>query len=86
MKNTTFSIKIFFCFCVVILFSVLVPCGYFLHSIKQESMDLTRDEAFREADFIRTYIMESVSEGEFHQDGVLPETLKNFYSGQRAPW
>lgn len=80
MKSTTFSIKIFFCFCVVILFSVLVPCGYFLHSIKQESVDITRDEAFREAAFIRTYITESVAKGEFHQDGVLPETLKNFYS------
>ena len=81
MKNTTFSIKIFFCFCVVILFSVLVPCGYFLHSIKQESIDLTREEAFREVSFVRTYIMEEVEKGEFDQKGALPETLKRFYSG-----
>ena len=80
MKSTTFSIKIFFCFCVVILFSVLVPCGYFLHSIKQESIDITRDEAFREAAFIRTYITESVAEGKFHPNDILPEALKNFYS------
>ena len=81
MKNTTFSIKIFFCFCVVILFSVLVPCGYFLHSIKQESIDLTCEEAFREVSFVRTYIMEEVKKGEFNEQEALPETLKNFYSG-----
>ena len=60
MKNTTFSIKIFFCFCVVILFSVLVPCGYFLHSIKEESIDLTREEAFREVSFVQTCILDEV--------------------------
>lgn len=81
MKNTTFSIKIFFCFCVVILFSVLVPCGYFLHSIKQESIDLTCEEAFREVAFVRTYIMEEVEKGEFREREILPDTLKNFYSG-----
>ncbi len=81
MKNTSFSIKIFLCFCVVILFSVLVPCGYFLHSIRQESIDLTREEAFHEASFIRTYISEAAATGQLKEEDRLPDVLKNFYSG-----
>ena len=83
MKNTTFSIKIFFCFCVVILFSVLVPCGYFLHSIKEESIDLTREEAFREVSFLQTYIQEEAAKGNVEGASGLPETLKHFYSGSK---
>ena len=81
MKNTTFSIKIFFCFCVVILFSVLVPCGYFLHSIKEESIDLTREEAFREVSFVQTCILDEVKKAGGSPKSILPEMLKTFYSG-----
>lgn len=82
MKNATFSIKIFFCFCVVILFSVLVPCGYFLHSIKQESIDLAREEAFREVAFVQACILDEVKKAGRDPKSVLPEMLKNFYSGE----
>ena len=54
MRSRSFTVKIFLCFCAVILFSVLVPCGYFLHSIRLESIDIMRAEAFREAAFIRS--------------------------------
>ncbi|WP_446425392.1 sensor histidine kinase [Mailhella sp.] len=54
MRSRSFTVKIFLCFCAVILFSVLVPCGYFLHSIRLESIDFMRAEAFREAAFIRS--------------------------------
>ena len=78
MKNTTFSIKIFFCFCVVILFSVLVPCGYFLHSIKEESIDLTREEAFREVSFVQTCILDEVKKAGGSPKSILPEMLRRF--------
>ena len=81
MKNTSFSIKIFLCFCVVILFSVLVPCGYFLHSIKEESIDITREDAFREVSFLYTYILEDAEQNGGDGQGGLPETLRKFYSG-----
>ncbi len=79
MKNTTFSVKIFFCFCLVILFSVFVPCGYFLHSIKQESIDITRHEAFREIDFLRASLAEETARG--GGQGDLPAPVRSFYSG-----
>lgn len=63
MRSRTFTVKIFLCFCAIILFSVLVPCGYFLHSIRLESIDIIRAEAFREAAFIRAVLSADTGEG-----------------------
>lgn len=56
MKNRTFTFKIFLCFCLVILFSVLVPSVYFLHNLREESIERTREAAQREAALYKRFL------------------------------
>lgn len=80
MRNASFSIKIFLCFCVVISFSVFAPCLYFLHSMEQESVDMTRREAFREVAFLQACLMEAATDGGIPHQAPFPAWLKDFYA------
>lgn len=73
MRSRSFTVKIFLCFCAVILLSVLVPCAYFLHSIRLESIDIMRAEAFREAAFIRSALSADAAETLRKTASRLPE-------------
>ena len=80
MRRLSLTIRIFFCFCLIILLSVLVPSCYLLHSIHEESIELTRNIVLREATFLRAHIA-----GEFQERGLsalenLPAILKEFTS------
>lgn len=94
MRSRSFTVKIFLCFCAVILFSVLVPCGYFLHSIRLESIDIMRAEAFREAAFIRSALSADAAEAfreaaairsalgtNTSKDASVPFRIMEFYQG-----
>ena len=80
MKNRTFALKIFLCFCLVILFSVLVPSFYFLHNLKQESIGLTTEAARREAVFYQRYLLNELEKHNIRDNAELSELLQNFYS------
>jgi len=80
MKNRTFTFKIFLCFCLVILFSVLVPSAYFLHNLRQESIDITREAAQREVAFFHKFLQNELGKV---PPGIRPDLgalLHNFYS------
>jgi len=81
MRRQSFTIKIFSCFCIVILLSVLVPCGYFLYSIRQESIAFTRNEALRETIFIENYIAEELTAEGRMEVNEFSEVMKKFFSG-----
>ena len=82
MKKRSFTIKVFLGFCAVILFSVFVPCAYFVHSTKEEGIEHTMEEAFRETDFIRMYIAEKASEGTIKGREGIKEAIDHIYRAE----
>ena len=80
MKSRTFTLKIFLCFCLVILFSVLVPSVYFLHNLRQESIELTTNAAQREAVFFQRYLLSELEKGKVRSNAELAELLQDFCS------
>jgi len=80
MKSRTFTFKIFLCFCLVILFSVLVPSFYFLHNLRQESIELTTEAALREAAFFKRYLLNELEKKSISSEAELASLLHNFSS------
>jgi len=80
MKSRTFTFKIFLCFCLVILFSVLVPSGYVLHNLRQESIELTTEAARREAAFFQRYLLNELEKKKVASEEALVGLLQNFSS------
>ena len=80
MKSRTFTFKIFLCFCLVILFSVLVPSAYVLHNLRQESIELTTEAAQREAAFFQRYLLNELEKKKVPSEEALVGLLQNFSS------
>ena len=79
MKSRTFTFKIFFSFCLVILFSVLVPSVYFLHNLREESIERTREAAQREVTFYQRYLQSELKKRSA-KGKDLTELLRDFRS------
>ncbi len=80
MKNRTFTFKIFLSFCLVILFSLLIPSVYFLHNHREESIERTREAARREVALCQRYLqneMKKTTAGGWHD---LSGLLQEFYT------
>ena len=80
MKSRTFTFKIFLCFCLVILFSVLVPSAYVLHNLRQESIELTTEAAQREAAFFQRYLLNELEKKKVPSEEALSFILSRFFS------
>ena len=78
-KSRTFTLKLFLCFCLVILFAVLVPSVYFLHNLRQESVELITEAARREAVFFQRYLQHELGEDNT-RPAELAGLLRNFHS------
>ena len=82
MKSRSFTIKIFLSFCLLILLSVFVPSFYFLHNIRQESIELIKMSAQREVAFIHSSLRNELKKREAGSEIDPTGILKEFNSSR----
>ncbi len=82
MKSRSFTIKIFLSFCLLILLSVFVPSFYFLHNIRQESIELIKVSAQREVAFIHSSLRNELKKRGAGNEIDLTGILKEFNSSR----
>lgn len=78
MKSRSFTFRLFLCFSVVILCSVFVPSVYVLHSLRQESIALTKEAAMREVAFFKSYLQGELKDRHGNAKKDLTSLLHNF--------
>ncbi|MBQ9104970.1 MAG: PAS domain-containing protein [Mailhella sp.] len=72
MKSRTFTVKIFLSFCLVILCSVFVPATYFLHTLRQESIELAKEAAVREVSIFQNILTTTLKGCEPNEKHIAP--------------